>query len=482
MVIVRFALTKRVLHNQGRFDLEGDVSIHAVLLAGGEGSRFGGNRPKQLANLSGKPVMWWTCKTFIANRSIKSITVVVNPDFALESKAALADLLAENDIRFVIGGTSRLESSQKGIAGLPFDSRVIIHDATRPLLSPKLLEKVIETLENEEAVDVCIPSSDTIVQIAQGYIQSIPNRDEMRRGQTPQGFSVKVLADAWEKFLLLPDPKPTLTCDCSLVKFVYPNVAIKEVLGEEDNLKITVPSDLDIAERILEKIRPTIRNDKSTPNINLEQEDNLYGKVCVVIGGGTGIGEEIAKQILAAGGTSIVTSRRFGTDASNWKSLEVKMAQIYEDYKRIDHIIVTSGFLLKTDFSNMEDTQFVESIDSNLVAHINAARIGYKFLVETKGSLLLFSSSSFSTARPGYVLYSAMKSAVVSLAQGLASEWDNSIRVNVVCPSRTNTTMRRSVFGDEPMDSLLTPEQVAEESIKLITSKRSGAILQVRLN
>ncbi len=474
-------LAYRFVNNSSEYEWENEVGIHAVLLAGGEGIRFGGSRPKQLANLSGKPVMWWTCKTFVANKSIKSITVVVNPDFALESEAALADLVAEKDIRFVFGGASRLESSQKGIANLPIDSRVIIHDATRPLLSSNLLEKVIETLENEEAIDVCIPSADTIVQIAQGYVQTIPNRDEMRRGQTPQGFRVEVLVEAWKKFILLPDPKPSLTCDCSLVKFINPNIAIKEVLGEEDNLKITNPSDLDIAERILEKIRPTILNDRSTQNKNSEKVDDLYGKVCVVIGGGTGIGAEIAKQISTAGGISVVTSRRFGTDASNWQSLEFKLAQIYESYKRIDHIIVASGILLKNDFSNMEHGQFLENIDSNLVAHVYAARIGYKYLIETKGSLLFFSSSSFSTARPGYVLYSAMKSAVVSLAQGLASEWENTIRVNVVCPSRTNTLMRRSVFGNEPMDSLLTPEQVAEESIKLINSRRSGAILQLRL-
>lgn len=74
-----------------------------------------------------------------------------------------------------------------------------------------------------------------------------------------------------------------------------------------------------------------------------------------------------------------------------------------------------------------------------------------------------------------------MKSAVVSLGQGLASEWEGSVRVNVVCPARTDTHMRRSVFGNESSNSLLTPHQVAEESVKLIKSKRSGAVVQVRL-
>lgn len=462
-------------------NLANSMKIHAVLLAGGEGSRFGGQRPKQLVNLSGKPVMWWACKTLIDNKKIDSITVVVNRNFASESELALSDLVAQNNIRFVFGGLTRLESSQNGIVGLPLESKVIIHDATRPLLSQDLLANVINILENEEVVDVCIPSSDTIVQVADGYVQSIPNRSQLRRGQTPQGFRVKILVDAWKKFNLLPDPKPILSCDCSLVNFTKPDVKIKEIIGEESNLKITLMSDLDIAERSLEKIRPSLNTSSFISNDDSENSEVLRGKICVVIGGGSGIGAEVAKRISLAGGSSIVTSRRFGTDASNWKELENKLAEIKKEFKRIDHIIVTAGHLIKTDFSNLNEHEICESINSNLIAHVYAARIGYRFLAETRGSLLIISSSSFSTSRPSYVLYSAMKSAVVSLCQGLASEWDSKVRVNVVCPARTKTMMRKSIFGDEPTGSLLNPKQVADECINLLKSKRSGAVVQIRL-
>lgn len=188
-------------------------------------------------------------------------------------------------------------------------------------------------MENDDAVDVCIPSSDTIVEVSEGYVKEIPNRERMRRGQTPQGFRVKLLVDAWERFNQLSDPKPSLTCDCSLLKLMSPDISIKEVLGEEENIKITISADLDIAERILEVTRPRILGEDDDSGIVDQQSNDLVGAVCVIIGGGSGIGASIAKLISKSGGISIVTSRRFGTDASDGKSLAKELLSIYKKYR-----------------------------------------------------------------------------------------------------------------------------------------------------
>ena len=93
----------------------------------------------------------------------------------------------------------------------------------------------------------------------------------------------------------------------------------------------------------------------------------------------------------------------------------------------------------------------------------------------------MFASSSFTRGRAEYVAYSASKAAVVNLAQGLAEEWhDEGIRVNAVSPERTDTPMRRRAFPDESHALLLTPEEVARATVRLIRSDLTGQVLDVR--
>ena len=122
-----------------------------------------------------------------------------------------------------------------------------------------------------------------------------------------------------------------------------------------------------------------------------------------------------------------------------------------------------------------------EVVEVNVIGTLNVARAAYRHLAESRGSITVFASSSFTRGRADYVSYSASKAAVVNLAQGLADEWHNvGIRVNAISPERTATEMRRRAFPDESQDGMLSPIEVARATLRLIQSDLTGQVLDVR--
>jgi ribitol-5-phosphate 2-dehydrogenase (NADP+) / D-ribitol-5-phosphate cytidylyltransferase len=143
--------------------------------------------------------------------------------------------------------------------------------------------------------------------------------------------------------------------------------------------------------------------------------------------------------------------------------------------------VVTAGVLRIGRVIDAAPGELQEVIDVNLSGTLNVARAAHRYLYESGGSLTVFASSSFTRGRRDYVAYSASKAAVVNLAQGLAEEWyDDGIRVNAVSPERTDTPMRRHAFPDEAHELLLTPEEVAVATVRLLSSGLTGQVLDVR--
>ena len=157
------------------------------------------------------------------------------------------------------------------------DVNLIIHDAVRPLVSSRIISEVCEKLLNFSAVDVVVPSVDTIMEIneEEKYIKSIPNRNFYWRGQTPQGFRLSCLEKAYE--IGLKDPTFEVSADFGVVKKYLPQIPIAIVKGANCNVKLTYPEDIYLMDKLfqIKAGRPKI--------INLE---NLAGKVIVVFGGG----------------------------------------------------------------------------------------------------------------------------------------------------------------------------------------------------
>ena len=126
-----------------------------------------------------------------------------------------------------------------------------------------------------------------------------------------------------------------------------------------------------------------------------------------------------------------------------------------------------------------EETVY-SATEINYLAPIFIAQEFYPHLATSAGSLLLFTSSSYTRGRKGYSLYSSAKAAVVNLTQALADEWAGEVRVNCVNPERAGTPMRTKAFGEEPEGTLLSSMAVARQSLDVLLSAQTGHIFDIR--
>ncbi|MCX5979485.1 MAG: IspD/TarI family cytidylyltransferase, partial [Chloroflexi bacterium] len=219
-----------------------------IILAGGSGQRFGDQIPKQFIRLAGESVLRRSVVALASGGAFDHIVVAANPDWLDETNEALKGLLGPA-LSVVPGGSSRNESTRAGLDALKAadDDIVLIHDAVRPLLSREVVERVIAPLVDgrADAVDTTIPTPDTLVIVDGDRITDIPNRSLYRRGQTPQGFIVGTLRTAYANTPI----GSQATDDCTLVLRHVPVARLLHVAGAEENIKITTPIDLVLADR-----------------------------------------------------------------------------------------------------------------------------------------------------------------------------------------------------------------------------------------
>jgi 2-C-methyl-D-erythritol 4-phosphate cytidylyltransferase len=220
----------------------------AIILASGSGSRFNNEIPKQFYKINNKTVLEYSIEAFQSNLSINEIIIVTNPDFIEETKNITNKYTKV--IKVISGGETRQISSYNGVFAVDDDnSNVLIHDAARPFINQNIIDECINALCNYKAVNVAVESSDTIIEVDEdNFIKSVPERKSLRRCQTPQCFNTNVIKTAHK--LALNDNFNSATDDCSLI-LKYNICPIKVVSGDINNIKITYPSDLVIAEKIL---------------------------------------------------------------------------------------------------------------------------------------------------------------------------------------------------------------------------------------
>ena len=219
----------------------------AVVLAGGTGSRIGGAVPKQFFQVRGRMLIEYAVSAFEEHPQIDEIAIVSHTAHLQE----VADIIRKNGWKKVAkllpGGKERYDSSLSAIRAYTGDDDVnlIFHDAARPLVSRRIITDVVETLRTEQACGVALPTVDTIfVCNAEGYILSSPERATLQRAQTPQGFHLPVIREAYA--IGLQDPAFRATDDCGIVLRYMPHIPIRTVPGEEQNLKVTYKDDLQL--------------------------------------------------------------------------------------------------------------------------------------------------------------------------------------------------------------------------------------------
>jgi 2-C-methyl-D-erythritol 4-phosphate cytidylyltransferase len=453
------------------------MRIHAILLAGGEGDRFGADIPKQFVRLAGEQILVRSARG-VAAAGVDHLVVVAHPTWIAETEAALGRAALSIPTMVVAGGTTRNESTRNGLASLDAedDDIVLVHDAVRPLVPVEVVRRSIDPIVagRADGTDTVIPSADTLVIVDDDRVVEIPDRSRYRRGQTPQAFRAGILRRAYEAAAAAGDL--SATDDCSLVLRYVPGVRIAAVAGDEVNLKITTRIDLVMADRMLQMRFLESVGDEAGPPAR-----SIAGSRILVVGGTHGIGEAIATEAQEQGANVAVDGRSMGLDVRDADAVRTHVAAAADTLGGLDHVICTAGVLRIGAVATTDAADVAEVIDVNVTGTLNVARAAHEHLCRTRGSLTAFASSSFTVGRPRYVAYSASKAAVVNLAQGLAEEWgDDGIRVNAISPERTDTPMRRRAFPDEARDGLLSAREVALATLRLLTTDLTGQVLDVR--
>lgn len=449
----------------------------AVILAGGVGSRLGYSIPKQFFKVAGKTIIEHTIDVFDNNSLIDEIAIVVHPLYIDEMESIVVRNQWKKVKKILKGGDERYMSTLSAIKAYEGgdECNMIFHDAVRPLVNNNIIKNVVEALKTFDAVDVAVPATDTIIEVDEDgkFIDKIPKRKLLRRGQTPQAFKYSIIAQAYEK--ALKDPDFISTDDCGTVVKYMPDVKIFVVEGEESNMKLTYKEDLFLLDKLFQLRSTTLHDEIDFSKLN--------NKVIAVFGGNSGIGKEIVDTAQKYGAKVYSFSRSTtGTDVANRDNVDAALAMVANENGKVDYIVNCAAILSKEPLISMDTNLINTIIRTNYDGMINVAMSAFQYLKESHGQLLLYTSSSYTRGRAFYSIYSSTKAAAVNFMQALAQEWENyGIRVNVINPERTNTPMRTKNFGIEPPNTLLEASEVAEVSLKTLLLDITGQVVDVKI-
>lgn len=349
--------------------------------------------------------------------------------------------------------------------------KVLVHDAVRPLLDQTTIDRCLIALDQHDAVDTGIPSPDTVIRLDKGQcIADIPDRAALRLGQTPQAFRAGLLRRAHA--LARADADIKVTDDCGLILH-YGLGSVFVVAGDVNNIKITYPSDIYLADRLFQ-----LRTRQAAFG---ETVASLHGKVLVVFGGSRGIGQRVADRGREAGAMVVAVSRADGVDVADSEAVRKVLGDARSKHGRLDMVVNTAGILRTGLLAGQAYAQIDEQISTNLRGCVVVAREAFDAMRERGGSIALFTSSSYTRGRARSAVYSATKAAVVNLMQGLAQEYHPfGVRINAINPERTATPMRTENFGAEPMTDLLDADTVAAATLVAMLSEATGEVIDVR--
>lgn len=219
----------------------------AVIVAGGSGSRFGGN--KLAAQLGGLPVLVRTVLAFEQSGSIDEIVVAAHPDRMAEITELCRTYRLGKVINVVPGGETRMLSSYNGCLAVSKRAEIIaVHDGARPLVTDRLIDDAVWAAYRHQAAVPAVPVRDTIKRARERIVFETPERSELWAVQTPQCFQRDLLLAALSRAAA---EAPDVTDDCAAVERIGGRIWLTD--GSEENVKITTPLDLALAELILER-------------------------------------------------------------------------------------------------------------------------------------------------------------------------------------------------------------------------------------
>ncbi|MDR2084247.1 MAG: 2-C-methyl-D-erythritol 4-phosphate cytidylyltransferase [Bacteroidales bacterium] len=225
----------------------------AIILAGGTGTRLGGELPKQFIKIAGKSIIEHSIDAFEKNNNIDKISIVINENYFQPLNGIINTNKYRKIDKIIKGGNERYKSSLNAIKAYSeaVNDNLIFHDAARPLVSQRIINETIMALKNFNAATVAIPSSNTIYKINTEIktIESVPDRRNLYCAQTPQAFKLFTIKKAYELFL--EDGNFFATDDCGILSKFIPDEEIYIINGDVNNIKITYSEEVRVAEELI---------------------------------------------------------------------------------------------------------------------------------------------------------------------------------------------------------------------------------------
>ena len=217
----------------------------AIIVAGGTGQRMGTVVPKQFLEIEGKSILLHTIDQFVAAFSDINFIIVLPSGYIEEGRTIIESSGLSQEFQFVAGGDTRFQSVKNGLAEVGQDAVVFVHDAVRCLLTPALIQRCFQQALEKGSAIPAVSSTDTI-RLIDGASHHVVDRENVMMIQTPQTFNAALLIKAFEQAY-----QPSFTDEANVVESAGTPVFLVD--GEFENIKITRPLDLAIAEYILAK-------------------------------------------------------------------------------------------------------------------------------------------------------------------------------------------------------------------------------------
>ncbi len=236
----------------------------AVILSGGAGRRMGTRTPKQYIDLEGKPVLYYSLKTFSDMDFIDELIIVAADEYIDKVQKEIVDLYGFYKVSAVIpGGKERYHSVARGLERISGGTDyAFIHDGARPFVSSYTIERCLHYVKKYRAAVAAVKSKDTIkLADDDNMVKTTPDRAHVWQVQTPQVFEYLLIRDAYRRLLddedRLRDAGISVTDDTMVAK-MYADVDARLVESTYDNIKITTPEDIEYAKMVIK-----LRNKKS---------------------------------------------------------------------------------------------------------------------------------------------------------------------------------------------------------------------------
>lgn len=238
----------------------------AIVLAAGRGSRMNSRIRKQYMQIGGKPVLYYALRAFEDSFVDEVILVTAEEEIAFCKEEIVKKYAFQKVTKVVAGGVERYHSVYRGLCAARAEGCVLIHDGARPFLSEEILTRARECLRSHAACAAAVPSKDTVKIVdSDGYVIETPDRSCVWNMQTPQCFTYELAMGAYQKLMESMDDascglkgnagafctRPVNVTDDAMVIEHFSSERVKLFEGAYDNIKITTPEDMVLAEAYL---------------------------------------------------------------------------------------------------------------------------------------------------------------------------------------------------------------------------------------